>query len=114
MLQESASKENNPHAHCHSDDKVSHERASSHHDSTRSSPPQRRDSDDSPACVSHLYAGALVPRVTCAEASWHAEALTFESPLVALARAADQPADDALATPHRPPPDLAMLSILRI
>ncbi|HEX8090905.1 MAG TPA: hypothetical protein VF762_18740 [Blastocatellia bacterium] len=114
MLQESASKENDPHAHCHSGDRASHEGATSHPDSAKSSLPQRRNSDDSPACVSHLYASALIPRVACAHVTWQAQALAFESPQVAIAWAANQSSGDAKATPHRPPPDLAMLSILRV
>lgn len=114
LLQENASKENDPHAHCRSGDKASRERAASHHDSAKSNIPQRRSSEDSPACVSHLYASALIPRAACAQVTWQAQALVFESPRVAPAWAAKHSDGDARGTPHRPPPDLTMLSILRV
>lgn len=113
LLQESASKNNDPHAHCHSRDKAGSKTASKQHDIAKSSLPQRHEGDGSPACASHLYASALIPRVGVVQVVSHAQALISEAPQIALAWIPNLSAETVKVASFRPP-DLAMLSVLPI
>jgi hypothetical protein len=114
LLQEIAPKDNDPHAHCHSRGEEGSERADKLHGPARSDVPQRQNGDDSPECASHLYASALIPRAACGQVTWDAHAVIFESPQIAPARIPNQSADSAKLASFRSPPDLAMLSVLRV
>jgi hypothetical protein len=114
LLQESAPVSNDPHAHCHSRDEAGSKSASEQHDSAGSNSHRKQNSDDSPACASHLYANALIPRIACGQVVWHAQAVIYETPQIAFVSTLNLTGETAKPATFKSPPTLAMLSMLRI
>jgi hypothetical protein len=114
LLQESASASSDPHANCHSRDKAGSESASKQLDSVRPASHQKQSSDDLPACASHFYANALIPRLAGGQVVWHAQAVISAPPQIAFVTIPNLSGYTAKPASFRSPPNLALLSILRI
>ena len=114
LRQESASENNDPHAHCHSRDDAGSKLAAKQHIFSTSNLPQKQNSENLPSCASELYASALIPRVSGGHVIWHAQAIIAEGPQTALDWLPNLSADTAGVMPFKSPPTLAMLSVFRI
>ena len=114
LHQESANVNNDPHANCHSRDEAGSMPARNQHGAAGSNSHQKQNSDDSPGCASHLYANALIPRTAGGQVMCQAQAVIPETPQIAFVAIPNLSGNTAKPASFRSPPNLAMLSRLRI
>ena len=116
VTQSSLAQSSDPHAHCHAKKDQGEQTATSNKIRFRSGEPERHRQSQIPECEIHSFATVLSPRV----AGISSTSLQFlHLDLVNVAGCnfwslSDKPSLIRIATPFRPPPELAKLSALRI
>ena len=116
VTQSNLAQSSDPHAHCHAKKDRSEQSATSHKIRFRSSGPERHKSSQLPECEIHAFATVLSPRVK-GVSSTSLQLLHLGAAGIAdrnFWSLSDKPSLIKIATPFRPPPQLAKLSTLRI